>query len=70
MKLPTLVSFGFFLIGMLVFLAQLWFQVFSPEMLVKIMITDGAFFVISIVVAFLIKENRETDKINKGSGLD
>jgi hypothetical protein len=71
MKFSTVLPFLLFLSGIVIFLIQLWFQVWGPELFIKIMITNGAFFIISLVLSFLIKEKRASDRMNKsGSGLD
>jgi hypothetical protein len=70
MKPMTIIGFLLFLASIAVFLLQMWFGIWGAEMFSKIIITIGAVFVICVVLAFLIKENKETDKINHGGGLN
>ncbi|MDP9128200.1 MAG: hypothetical protein M3N08_08085 [Pseudomonadota bacterium] len=70
MKLSTLICFLLFLAGVSLFLAQMWFQLWTPDLFFKIIVTDAALFVIGCVTAFLIKENRASDRTNKGNSLD
>lgn len=66
MKIATFICFGLFLAGVLLFLAQLWFDVFASRVFDKIIITDAAFFLIAVVAVFLVRENRESKKIHDG----
>ncbi len=71
MKISTAICFALFLGGVLAFLSQMWFHTWPPELFLKIIITDGAFFVVSFIYVFLIKESRQSDKIKHGnSSLD
>ncbi|MDR3425121.1 MAG: hypothetical protein P4M13_08665 [Alphaproteobacteria bacterium] len=70
MKKSTLVCLGFFILGVALFLIQLWFEAWDSITFSKIMITDGVLFIASCVIVFLIKENQEAKKIHKDGGLD
>ncbi|MEJ0062446.1 MAG: hypothetical protein WDO70_04395 [Alphaproteobacteria bacterium] len=71
MKLPSAACFFFILLGVLLYLIQLWFQVWSHEIFSKIMVTDIAVFIIVYAFSFFIKEDKATDKINNDkNGLD
>ena len=70
MKTSSAICFLLFLAGVVVFLVQLWFQPWSADLFVKILITDGVLFIVAFVVNFLIRENKQSEKINNGSGLD
>jgi hypothetical protein len=70
MKALTYTAFGLFLAGVVLFLAQMWFSLLSPDTFLKVGITLAALFVVVFVLNFLIKENRQTDKINEGTKLD
>jgi uncharacterized membrane protein YiaA len=70
MKTSTLISMTLFILGVLIFLIQLWFESWSSEMFSKIMITDIVLFGVSLVVVFLIKENKESQDLHKGDRLD
>lgn len=66
MKYGAIVSALLFIVGVLIMLLQLWFSPWSQQVLMKIMITVAAFFVISIVVTFVNKEIKDTRRL-KGS---
>ena len=70
MKTSSTICFALFLAGVAVFLAQLWFSLWGPDLFVKILLTDGILFLVAFVVNFLLRENRQSEKINNGSGLD
>jgi hypothetical protein len=70
MNLATIIGFALFLAGVGVSLAQLWFQTWSPEMFVKIILTDAAFFAVAFIWAFLVKEHKESEKITGKNSLD
>ncbi|HVY13275.1 MAG TPA: hypothetical protein VHB73_06910 [Alphaproteobacteria bacterium] len=61
----TITCFFLFFAGVAAFLAQMWAHVWSPAMFLKLIITDGALFAIVFVMAFLIKEHRESKKIGR-----
>jgi len=58
-----------FLLGALMFLVQLWTDCWSAEFFVKLMITDGVLTVVLAIVAFLVKEKQDNDKLSKGDDL-
>lgn len=71
MKFSSTLCFLLFLLGIVLGLAQLWAHAFSDEVFFKLIVTDGAFFVVCFVWAFLVKENRESEKIHGSkNGLD
>ena len=70
MKGLTAIAFFLFLAGVLLFLGQMWSNILSADAFAKISITDGALFLIVVVLNLIIKENRQTDKINAGKSLD
>ena len=70
MKPLNIVCFVLFLLGVVMCLMQLWGEVWSPDTFAKLIITDGAVFVVSFVWAFLVKENKESQKIDRGNSLD
>ena len=67
MKPLTLVCFFLFLAGVFLFLSQMWFHVWSSELFVKLIVTDGAAFLVVFVIAFLVREQKATERINKGN---
>ena len=69
MSIPTLVCFLLFLFGVGISLVQLWFQSMNYELFFKVILTDAALFVVSFILAFLLKEKKESDKISDGNSL-
>jgi uncharacterized membrane-anchored protein len=69
MKLSALISIGLFVVGALVFLLQLWFSFWSPEILYKILTTLGVLLVVVLVVSFVSKEAKETERLKDGHDL-
>ncbi|MGD0640549.1 MAG: hypothetical protein ABSC22_07360 [Roseiarcus sp.] len=69
MSAPIALGFGLFLAGVLLGLAQLWFQVWTPETFLKIAITDGALLAIVLVWNFVVREKRDFDRIRKDDRL-
>lgn len=63
MKSSIFISALLFVAGIMVMLLQLWFNFWSAEMLFKILATLAAFFVISLVIAFVSKEMRDTQRL-------
>lgn len=66
MKALTIFCFILFLAGVAAFLGQMWFSLWSSGIFLKIIITDVALFAIAFVLAFLIKENKESKNIHNG----
>jgi hypothetical protein len=69
-KALNALCFFLFLVGVLLFLAQMWFQILPSDLFVKSGITIGALLVITFVLNFMIKEGKQTDKINHGKELE
>jgi hypothetical protein len=70
MKKSSLLCLALFLFGVVLFLVQLWGQPFSPETFSKLFLTDIVLFVAAFVIAFVIKEDKATQNLNKGNELD
>ncbi|HUY69399.1 MAG TPA: hypothetical protein VMV79_08880 [Alphaproteobacteria bacterium] len=68
MKPATLICFLLFLAGGGLFLAQLWFQIWSPALFFKLIVSAATLFVIAVVAAFLVRESKIDKKT--GGGLD
>mgnify|MGYP001011602763 FL=1 len=66
MKNGIVISALLFIAGIVVMLLQLWFNLWSAEMLFKMLATLAALFVISLVVAFVRKEMRDTRRLRNG----
>ena len=66
----ALVAFALFLLGAALFLTQLWLQLWSPELFLKLAATDGVLFVVAVVVAFILRERRESERLRNRRGLD
>lgn len=69
MKTGIIVSTGLFVLGALLVLLQLWFTVWSPDVFLKLSITVGVFFLVSVVVTFVCKESAATRKLKSGNDL-
>jgi uncharacterized membrane protein YedE/YeeE len=65
-----IIAFALFVIGAALFLAQLWLQIWPPETFFKLVATDGVLFVVAVVVAFLLRERRESERLRKNRELD
>ena len=59
-----------FLAGAALFLAQLWFDPWSPETFFKLMATDGVLLAITVVAAFLVRVRRATERLRDRRDLD
>ena len=70
MKSLAILSFFLFVLGVLLFLVQMWFNLMSADTFMKVSITNAALFVITFALNFMIKENKQTSKINEGKDLD
>jgi len=70
MNAAGFVAFALFLAGAVLFLAQLWLQVWPPETFFKLAATDGVLFAVAVVVAFLVRERRESERLRKNRELD
>ncbi|MES2353009.1 MAG: hypothetical protein V4568_01200 [Pseudomonadota bacterium] len=70
MKLSVVISLALFLLGVLLFLIQMWFTPWSTELFIKLLVTVGAALVIVLVFSFVNKEYRESKNLKKGARLD
>ena len=65
-----MIGFALLLVGAAVFLAQLWFQLWSPKTFFKLLATDGVLLALTIVGAFIVRERRASDQISNRKELD
>jgi hypothetical protein len=63
MNPAAIIAFALFLVGAALFLAQLWLQPWSPDLFLKLAATDGVVFVVAVVVAFVLRERRESARL-------
>jgi hypothetical protein len=70
MNAAGLVAFALFLAGAALFLAQLWLQPWSPDAFLKLAATDGVLFLVALVVAFLVRERGESERLRNRRELD
>jgi hypothetical protein len=70
MNAAGVVAFALFLIGAALFLAQLWLQPWSPDTFLKLAATDGVLLGVAVVVAFLARERRESERLRNRRELD
>ncbi len=61
----VVLGLALFLAGAVLFLTQLWLQPWSPETFVKLIATDGVLLAIVIVVAFVLRERRATERLRR-----
>lgn len=69
MNKGALISTGFFILGAAALLLQLWFSPWSADVFLKIIISIGVLFIVSLVISFLLSEAQETKKLNEGKDL-
>jgi hypothetical protein len=70
MKYSTFLCFLLFLAGVVLGLVQLWFMPWSNETFFKLIVTDIALFIVSLIAVFLIRDNKESKKITGENSLD
>jgi membrane protein YdbS with pleckstrin-like domain len=68
MRWSTLICFMLFLMAVALGLLQMWFHPWDPQVLGKILITDVALMIVFFIWGFLVRENRETKKIEGDGG--
>jgi hypothetical protein len=59
-----------FVACVVVFMVQLWFAPWSPDIFFKIEMTLGGLLVIVVVVWFMVKEYRQDKETRSGESLD
>jgi hypothetical protein len=59
-----------FVVGVVVFMAQLWFTPWSAETFFKVEMTLGGLLVIVVVVWFMVNEYRQDRQTRSGDRLD
>jgi hypothetical protein len=59
-----------FVACVVVFMVQLWFTPWSPDIFFKIEMTLGGLLVIVVVVWFMVKEYRQDKETRSGNRLD
>lgn len=70
MSPAVLLGFAVFLVGAVMFLAQLWLQPWSPETFVKLILTDGVALAIVVIGGFALRERRESERLRNRQDLD
>jgi hypothetical protein len=70
MSPAVLIGFAVFLVGAVLFLAQLWLQPWSPETFLKLILTDGVALAIVVIGGFALRERRETERLRNRQDLD
>ena len=70
MKFTLIGGVCLFIAAVVVGLAQLWLNAWSPEVFVKIEITMGALLAVLITVWFMRKEYKDYKRQESGSALD
>jgi hypothetical protein len=62
-----LICFGLFVGGVALWLIEMWFSPWSPDLFAKLFITDAAVFGVLLVLTYFLKEARESKKSKNGS---
>jgi uncharacterized membrane protein YcjF (UPF0283 family) len=70
MKSTLAIGATLFVIGVLVGIAQLWFEPWSAETFIKIEMTVGGLIAILVVVWFVVRESKDYKAIKSGDRLD
>lgn len=70
MSAPLLAGFVLVVAGAAALLAQVWLQLWSPEMFLKLMMTDGVLLALVVAAAFVLRERRETERLRDRKRLD
>ena len=65
MTLSVALGLLLFLTGAALALTQLWLQLWSPEIFLKLIATVGVLLAIVLVVSFVLRERRETDRLGR-----
>ena len=63
------ICFGLFLVGVAFGLAQLWFQLWSSDLFVKLILTDAAAFIVVAIWSFLVRERSDYQATRDGGKL-
>ena len=64
------IAFGLFILGVAGGLAQLWLQMWSPDVFLKLAITDGALIVVALAWHFVASERRANERLSRDKRLD
>ena len=70
MNAGLLAGFALFVAGAAAALAQLWLQVWPPEIFIKLMATDGMLLALIVAATFILRERRETERLRNRKRLD
>ncbi len=68
--ITSVFCFALFLAGALTYLVQLWHEPWSYRIFDKIILTEGALFLIAFGANFLVREGRVSDSVNNGDKLE
>ncbi len=70
MKRCLMLALLLFVVGVSLFLLQIWFPVMDVELLLKVEFTLGGVLLMIVGVCFVANEYRETERIRSGRGLN
>ena len=70
MKLTSIVSIGIIVVGVILFLLQLWFQLLPATVFIKTMITLGVVLVTIVIIALIKREYISDKELKKDKFLD
>ena len=66
----VLACYGLFVLGVALFLVQLWFTPWTVDFFGKLMMTDAAVFVVVLVLAYFLREEKDSRKTRNSSELE
>lgn len=70
MKYGSIVCTVLFVLGVVLFLVQLWFAPFEAAFFTKLLITIGAFFVVALGITLVFKEYLSEKEMKKKGFID
>ena len=70
MRIAGISSIVLLILGVVLFLLQLWFNCFSAEFFVKMMITLGVLLIVTVAVALIRREYVNNEKLKDDGYID
>lgn len=70
MKVGSIVCTLIFVAGMLLSLLQLWFEPFSAELFIKLLITLSVLFVVALAITLVVREYISEREMKKQGYID
>jgi len=70
MKYGSIVCTILFVLGVVLSLAQMWFDLFEADLFFKLLVTIGAFFIVALGVTLVFKEYLSEKEMKKKGFID